>query len=135
LTDPILTALGLARRAGQLAVGEAPVQAACRARQARLVLTAAGAAENSVDRARRLAQACGAPLAALPRDKEAVGRALGRSVCAVMAVTDRGLAALILSKLAQEDPDGYAAQSALLEERARQARKPGPGRSKPTKHK
>ena len=38
--DPILHLLGLARKAGQLEIGEEPVGAVCRARQARLVLLA-----------------------------------------------------------------------------------------------
>ena len=38
--DPILHLLGLARKAGRLEIGEEPVGAACRARQARLVLLA-----------------------------------------------------------------------------------------------
>jgi len=100
-----------------------------------LVLISAGAADNSAEKARRLAEACGAPLAALPREKTAVGFALGRSVCAVLAVTDAGFAAGILSKLAREDPEAYAAQAAQLEEKARRAKKTvRPGRAKPSKH-
>ena len=38
--DPILHMLGLARKAGRLEIGEEPVGAACRARQAKLVLLA-----------------------------------------------------------------------------------------------
>ena len=38
--DPILHLLGLARKAGRLEIGEEPVGAVCRARQARLVLLA-----------------------------------------------------------------------------------------------
>jgi len=130
--DPILSTLGLALRAGALAVGEAPVAEACKTRRAQLVLLSAGAAGNSGDKARRLARECGVPLAALPQDKEAVGYALGRSVCAMMAVTDPGFAALILSKLTPEDPEGHTAR---LREKARQARKPArPGRAKPSKH-
>ena len=36
--DPILHLLGLAKKAGRLEVGEEPVGALCRARQAKLVL-------------------------------------------------------------------------------------------------
>jgi len=135
VNDPVLSTLGLALRAGALAVGEAPVAQACKTHRARLVLVAAGAADNSAEKARRLAAECGAPLAALPRDKTAVGFALGRSVCAVLAVTDAGFAAGILSKLARENPEAFAAQAALLEEKARRAKKPAkPGRAKPSKH-
>ena len=41
--DPILHLLGLAKKAGRLEVGEEPVGALCRARQAKLVLLAADA--------------------------------------------------------------------------------------------
>ncbi len=98
MTDPILTTLGLARKGGALAIGEAPVEEACRARRAKLVLLSADAAGNTADRAKRLAQECGAPLAALPFDKSQVGFALGRSVCAVVAVNDSGFASLVQSK-------------------------------------
>ncbi len=120
-------------------MGEAPVAQACKSRRAKLVLLSAGAAGNTADKAGRLASECGAPLAALPQDKNAVGLALGRRVCAVLAVTDAGFAALILSKLAQEDPETYAAQAALLKEKARRAKRQRPrktaqpGRAKPSK--
>ena len=35
-SDPVLHLLGLAKKAGRLEIGEEPVGAACRARQARL---------------------------------------------------------------------------------------------------
>ena len=38
--DPILHLIGLAKKGGKLEVGEEPVGAACRARQAKLVLLA-----------------------------------------------------------------------------------------------
>ena len=49
--DPILHLLGLARKAGRLEAGEEPVGAACRARQARVILLAEDAAPNTVRRA------------------------------------------------------------------------------------
>lgn len=130
--DPVLSTLGLALRAGALAVGEAPVTEAGKTRRAQLILLSANAAGNTEEKARRLARESGTPLTVLPQDKEAVGNALGRSVCAMMAVTDAGFAALILSKLAPEDPEGQAVR---LREKARRAKKSaGPGRVKPSKH-
>ena len=49
--DPILHLLGLARKAGRLEIGEEPVGAVCRSRQARLVLLASDAAPNTCRRA------------------------------------------------------------------------------------
>ena len=48
--------IGLAQKAGRLAVGEEPTGAAARARDARLILVAADAAENSVRRVRHFAE-------------------------------------------------------------------------------
>lgn len=102
VTDNVLGLLGLALRSGNLAVGEDPVAAACQSGRAKVVLLASDAAGNTVDRARRLAGER-VPLAVLPRDKSQVGFALGRSFCAVLAVTDLGLAAALLKRLVQED--------------------------------
>ena len=122
MTDKILGLIGLARRGGSLAIGEESVAEACRAGTARVVLLAADAADNTVRRAGRLAGEM-VPLVTLPRDKGQVGFALGRASCAVLAVTDPGLAALVLAKLAGEDTERYAQTAALLEQRAQQARR------------
>ena len=100
MTDSALSLLGLALRGNHLAVGEEPVAEACRTGRARLVLTAAVAAENSADRARRWAQAGDVPWVQAPWDKAALGFALGRSTCAMAALTDGGLAAALAKKLA-----------------------------------
>ncbi len=103
MTDKTLSLLGLALRGGNLAVGEEPVGEACRTGRAKLVLSAADAAGNSAQRARRLAERAGVPFAVLPRTKEQAGLALGRSSCAVLAVTDAGLASAVKKRLAEED--------------------------------
>ena len=62
--------------------------------------------------------------------KARVGVALGRASCAVAAVTEPGLAALVLSRLAEEEKARYGQVAALLEGRARQTREKS-GRRKP----
>lgn len=99
MTDKALSLLGLALRGNNLAVGEAPVEEACRTGRAKLVLTAVDAAGNTADRARRWAEQGGVPWAHAPWSKAELGFALGRSVCAVTAVTDGGLAAALAGKL------------------------------------
>ena len=101
MTDSALSLLGLALRGGNLAVGEEPVREACKTRRATLVLTAADAAQNSVDRARRWAEENGVPWIQVSWDKETLGNALGRKLCAVAALTDKGLAAALAEKLLQ----------------------------------
>ena len=103
MTDSSLSLLGLALRGNNLAVGEEPVREACRTRRAALVLTAADAAQNSVDRCRRWAEEGGVPWIQVSWDKETLGNALGRKLCAVAALTDRGLTAALAEKLLRED--------------------------------
>lgn len=126
VTDNALTLLGLALRGNHLAVGEAGVEEACRARRAALVLSAADAAQNSVDRAGRWAQAGGALWAPLPWDKETLGAALGRRTCAMAALTDRRLAAALAGRLAQRDEGLRPIASQLEEQKKPRAQKPAP---------
>jgi ribosomal protein L7Ae-like RNA K-turn-binding protein len=123
VTDNVLNTVGLARRAGALAVGEEPVAEACRLKKARVLLVAADASDNTADKAQRLAQLCIAPLVTLPYDKAQVGFALGRSACALLAVTDAGLAAALMGKLAAAQPERYGQTAALLEEKARRVQR------------
>ena len=102
--EPILRLLGLAKKAGRLEIGEEPVGAAARARKARLILLAADAAPNTCRRAAHFGQAGQVLQLTLPTTKEELGFALGRSSCAMLALTDKGFAASLAGKLAQEDP-------------------------------
>ena len=55
--DNIPSLLGLALRAGRLAVGEEPVGAACRCHKGYLLLLASDAADNTIRRALQFSQA------------------------------------------------------------------------------
>ena len=99
MTDSALSLLGLALRGNNLAVGEEPVREACKTRRAWLVMSADDAADNSIERAGRWAAEGGVPWVRLPWDKETLGNALGRRLCPVAALTDRGLAAALAEKL------------------------------------
>ena len=103
MTDSALSLLGLALRGNHLAVGEEPVREACKARRAWLVMSASDAAQNSIDRNRRWAEESGVPWIRLTWDKETLGNALGRKLCAVAALTDRGLTAALAEKLLRTD--------------------------------
>lgn len=119
MSDKLLSLLGLALRGSNLAVGEAPVEEACTTRRARLVLYAQDAAENSVSRAGRMAQRGGVELVGLPYTKQELGYALGRNSCAVLALTDGGLAAAVVSRLAQTQTQLEPLAQALAQERAK----------------
>ena len=103
----ILSLLGLALRGGNLAVGEEPAEAVCRAKDARLLLLADDAADNTRRRAEHFAQAGACLLVTLPVSKAELGRALGRTSAAIAAVTDAGLAAAVGRRLAAWDPERY----------------------------
>jgi ribosomal protein L7Ae-like RNA K-turn-binding protein len=101
--DKILSLLGLAKKAGRLEAGEEPVGAAARAHDARLILLADDAADNTVRRARHFAEAGACLCAKIPATKDELGRAVGRTSCAMLAITDIGFAEAAAKKLAALD--------------------------------
>ena len=116
--DPILHLLGLARKAGRLEIGEEPVGAACRARQARLVLLASDAAANTNRRAAHFGEAGNVLWLELPFTKEELGFHLGRGSCAMLALTDAGFAAAVTEKLSDRDPERYGPAAQQLRQKA-----------------
>lgn len=113
--------IGLAQKAGRLAVGEEPTGAEARARDARLILVAADAAENSVRRVRHFADAGQCLWCRIGADKDALGRAVGRSSCAMLAVMDIGFAEAIAKKLAESDEAHYGEAAKRLSVKAARA--------------
>ena len=99
--------IGLAKKAGRVEIGEEPVGSAARSKHARVILVASDAAAGSVRRAYAFAQTGACLCLTIPADKDALGRALGRSSCAMVAVTDVGFADAIVRKLAVMDPEHY----------------------------
>ena len=112
--DSVLHLLGIARKAGRIEVGEEPVGAAARARQAKVILTAADGADNSLRRAAHFGEAGKVPVLPTPYTKGELGGAVGRSACTMLALTDIGLAAAIAEKLAQVNPSACAAAAEEL---------------------
>lgn len=117
----ILSLLGLALRGNNLAVGEEPVEAAARGRDARLLLLASDAAENTRRRVERFAETGQCLWLALPFTRAELGRAVGRTSVAVTALTDTGLANALARKLAALDPERYGAAAERMELKARRA--------------
>lgn len=120
-SNGILSLLGLALRGGNLAVGEEPVEAAARARDARVLLVASDAADNTYRRVKHFADAGQCIWLRIPFTKAELGRAVGRNAAAVVAVTDIGLANAVVHKLAQLDPVKYDEAAARLELKAKRA--------------
>ena len=117
--DKALSFLGLARRAGKLLIGEDGVSGAARSGQAALLMVASDTADNTRKKAGNLSRWYGIPLVSLPWDKDTLGELLDKRVCAILALTDKGLAEAFRKKLAaQGGPSGEEA-----------AEKTGKGRS------
>ena len=116
--EPILHLLGLAKKAGKLELGEEPVGALCRARHARLVLLADNAAPNTYRRAAHFGESGNVLWLSLPHSKEELGFLFGRGSVAMMALSDAGLAASLVDKLAAMDPERYGPAAAQLRVKA-----------------
>ena len=119
--DNILHMVGLALKAGRLEVGEEPVGAACRARDCRLILVARDAADNSFRRVKHFADAGQCLWVSVPYTKEELEEAVGRTACAMAAVTDIGFAEAIGQKLAAVDPEKYSLTAEKLHVKAERA--------------
>lgn len=116
--DNILALLGLAKKAGRMEIGEEPVGAACRSRRAKVVLLASDAAANTARRAAHFGEAGRVLWLALPFSKAELGFAVGRASCAMVAVTDAGLAASLVQKLAASASGTYGPAAQQLNDKA-----------------
>ncbi len=118
MNNPILHLLGLAKRAGKLEIGEEPVGAVARAKQAKLILLASDISPNTSRRAATFGQAGNVLHLVLPFSKEELGMALGRNSVAMIALTDAGFAGAVGDKLATLDENKYGAASKQLRAKA-----------------
>lgn len=96
--------LGIARKAGKLELGEEGVSAAAKAHRARAILLAADAGERTCRHAQGMVTG-NCPLLPVPLTKAELGAAAGRGPCAVLALTDVGLANAAAKKLEGLDPE------------------------------
>ena len=114
--DPVLRMLGLARRAGKLAYGDELVREVCFAHKARCVFLAGDAGASTAKKGAFYAEKANVPCVQLPHGKIELGTSVGKSGCAIVAVTDIGLASSAVEKLASEHEE-YAETAKLLSEK------------------
>ena len=119
--DNVLHMIGMTNRAGRLKVGEEPVGEACQQRACRLVMVAGDAAENTVRRVIHFAEAGQCLWIKIPYTKEELGSVTGRQICAMVAVTEIGMAQAIVNLLSQKDKEQYGAVAEKLEIKAQRA--------------
>ena len=108
--------MGLARKAGLLAVGEDSCGMAVSGGKARLLLLAADASANAQKRAGGFLTGHRAPLRTLPWTKEELSALLGRRGCSMVCFTDLGLAARFAAAMALAEP-GWQDTADLLSRR------------------
>lgn len=96
-----LHALGLAKRAGAVAVGTRAVMDAARAGTLRAVIVSGDATDNA---RRRLAPALRRTPGVVYGDRRQLGAALGRGPVVVVGLTDDGLAQRVIAGLAAAHP-------------------------------
>lgn len=87
--DVVLALLGIARRAGAIAIGAQAISSAAKSGKLRLVVLAEDA---SVNAAKRLGRAADETTVVAGPSRDEIGRALGRPPIAAVGVTDAGLA-------------------------------------------
>ncbi len=105
--EQFLQLLGLAKRASRAELGEDGVSGAVGSGKARLVLLASDAAENSVRRVQYMTEEGHAVVLSVPFTKAELGSACGRGSCAMMAITESGLALSAVKKLSLVAPGTY----------------------------
>lgn len=108
--------IGLAKRAGKIAIGEEQCAIAVRDKKARAIFTAADASSRTKSWAEST-ELCHIPLTA---SKAELGHLLGRASCAQFALLDVGMAASVVQKLAADDP-AYADVCEILTQQALRA--------------
>lgn len=97
--------LGIARKAGKAEAGEESAAAAAKGHKARVLLLASDAGERTRRHGEALSQEGNCPLLVVPLTKGELGGALGRGSCAILALTDIGLANAAVKKLEAVDPE------------------------------
>jgi len=131
--DRNLQLLGIARKAGMLAVGCDAVGVAARTGKARLVISASDASEGSLRRTRYATETSSAAYVMVPYTKLELGNVTGRGSPGTVAILDTGLAASFVRGLAQTDPKRYGQTAELLTQKAQaQLKKKKPANTRRT---
>jgi len=112
--DQALNLLGIAKKAGLIAIGGDAVSTAARNGKAALIISASDSSEGSVRRARVNAQTGGAAHIIAPYTQSEIGNITGRGLAGTVAVTDAGLSAQFMKKLAETDGRYTEAENSFL---------------------
>lgn len=115
--EPLLGLIGLSRRAGKLAVGEALTAELVAEGRARAIFLAQDVGEATCRKVMR--HDARVPVFCLPCTKAELGRAVGFPDCAVCAMQDIGMAQAAAKKLADSSEENRAAAARVIEKKSR----------------
>ena len=121
--ESLLGLIGLARRAGKLAIGEALTAELVAAGRARAIFLAGDAGEATCRKVLR--HDARVPVFRLPCGKAELGRAVGFPDCAVCAMQDIGMAQAAAKKFAGSSEENRAAAARVFEKKTRIDRRKG----------
>ena len=130
--DRNLQIIGLAKKAGLLAIGGEAVEIAARKGQTKLIISADDASERSYRNARINADSCGAICTVVPYTKFELGSITGRGSPSMIAFLDTGLALTFIKGLADAGHELSGKVWEFLEQSA-QARESDEKRGQPGK--
>jgi len=116
--DRNLQILGLAKKAGKLAIGCEAAQSAARNEQTKLIISASDASERAYRNAKINADSAGAICIVVPYTKFELGSITGRGSPGTVAFLDIGLAVRFLQGLAQTNPEPFGKLWEFLEKSA-----------------
>lgn len=109
MQNKVLNLLGIARRAGHIAIGFDAVKALVVSGRAQFVVLAADRSPKTEKELRYAAQESSCPIRAIDADKEALAHALGlQKPVAVAATDDRGFAAAMLKACGTDTKEDVA---------------------------
>ena len=117
--DRNLQILGLAKKAGLLAVGSEDTGTAARMGKAQLVISTNDTSESALSRARNNAGIGRALHIVVPYTSFEIGNVSGRGSPGTVAILDTGLAACFMRGLAKTAPERYGGPAELLARKAR----------------
>ena len=115
--------LGMAKKAGLLAIGSDAVKSAAMSGKVKLVAITTDISEGSAKQARYYAEDSNAVFIETPYNKFEFGRVVGRGSPGVLAILDAGLAEGFMKKLTDLDSNRYSEQKKIIENVAKKAKK------------
>jgi ribosomal protein L7Ae-like RNA K-turn-binding protein len=110
--------LGIAKKAGLIAIGGDAAATAARRGKVWLVVLASDASKSAQRRADYIIESSHALCVTAPFTKFELGNVIGRGSPGTVAILDAGLSAGFMKGLAEAEPDRYGETAALLEKQA-----------------